>query len=146
MSILSWFETASGVTEAFVLGLITKIETGIQVAIADIEQAWNWIAAHAGEISSDAAVAANGLQTLKAAGIPIPAAATTAIADMNVAVTALNAAVAASNAGANAAGVLAAGYVAAKQAQAATATVNAAVASAVPAPPVAATSTQSSSG
>lgn len=134
MSILSWFEGASGATESFVMTLILKVETGIQVIEADIATAWTWISAHAGEISSDAAMVANGISTLKAAGIPIPSAATTAINEMNVAVTTLNAAVGASNAGANTLGILVAGYTAAKQAQANVAVAAGAITAAVPAP------------
>lgn len=133
MSLLSSIESYWGVTESFVMSLALKIKTGLQVAEADIAKAWDWISAHAGEISSDAAMVATGIQTLKAAGIPIPSAATTAITDMNIAVTTLNAAVGASNAGANALGIVVAGYTAAKQAQASVAA--AAVAITAVAPP-----------
>jgi hypothetical protein len=133
MSLLSTIESAFQVSESFVYQLITEAQAGEQAALADIEKSWTWVAAHAGEISSDAAMVATGIQTIQAAGVPLPTAATTAINEMNVAVTTLNAAVGASNAGASAIGILAAGYVAAKQAQAAVADAGAAVAGAAPA-------------
>lgn len=137
MSLLSTVEGWLQTSETFVMTMVVKIETGIVVIEKDIETAWNWIAAHAGEISSDAAMVANGIETLQAAGIPIPSAATSAIADMNKAVTVLNAAVGASNAGANALGILVAGYTAAKQAQSSVAKAAASVSNAAPvAPPV----------
>ena len=143
MSLLSWLEDELSTSETFVMTLVVKIKTKVQVIEKDIEVAWNWIAAHAGEISADAAMVATGISTLQAAGIPIPAAAQTAIADMNKAVTVLNAAVGASNQGANALGIFVAGYTAAKQAQASVATAAMAVSTAVP---TAAPATQGSGG
>lgn len=143
MSLLSTVESYFQTSETFVMNLIIKIETEVTVVEADIQKAWTWLAAHAGEISSDAAMVATGISTLKAAGITIPSAATTAINEMNVAVTTLNAAVGASDAGANGLGILVAGYTAAKQAQANVAAAAGAITAAVPAPaPV----TQQSSG
>lgn len=144
MSILTWFETATGVTESFVVSVITKLGTGVQVVIADIESSWGWIGAHAGEISSDMAMVTTGVQTLKTAGVPIPAAVITSINEMNVAVTTINAAVGASSNGASTAGVLAQAYVAAKQAQAAVATAGGALVGAIPVPPPTQTAAQGS--
>jgi hypothetical protein len=144
MSLLSSVEGWLSTSEAFVMSLIVKIETGVQVVETDIETAWTWLAAHAGEISSDAAMVATGIQTLQSAGIPIPSAATTAIQEMNVAVTTLNAAVGASNAGANALGIVVAGYTAAKTAQANVATAASAISSVVPAPVTSAANLQGS--
>lgn len=118
MSIFSTIESYWQKDEQWVLTFLTELRADVQVAEDDVKAFWAWIGAHMSEITAGVTLITNTVTSIKAAGLPVPAVANSAINDVNVAVAALNAAVNASNAGANTAATLIAGYQAAKTAAA----------------------------
>jgi hypothetical protein len=132
MSVLSNIESIWQKDETWVLGFIQTIKTGVVAAENDMLAFWTWLSAHAGEISQDALAITGAVNTLQAAGVPVPQGVYTAMSAMNAAVSGLNASVTSAAGGASSVSVVVAGYTAAKQAesahaQAAVAVVNAPV-------------------
>lgn len=78
--------------EADVISMIQNIGAGIEVAAADIASGLGWLGSHIGQIATTVSAVQSSVIALNAAGIPIPAALTAGIADMNNAVAGVNAA------------------------------------------------------
>lgn len=100
-------------TEQSVINTIVQIKQGLAVAVADVELALNWTIKNSGSIAKDITTLTSVITELGLAGNPSIAAAVLAA---NVAVAALNAVAAASNAGDTQTAILVAGYNASKQA------------------------------
>ena len=119
-------------TEADVVKIITAIKADAVIIEADVVAAQHWIANNAPTIAKDIQQV---LGLVEAVGIGANPEVAAAVVAANLAVSALNAFAAQTNAGGNAAQSVVAGYVAVKQAQSA---VSAAMAASVAAPTVAA--------
>lgn len=119
MSILSDFEAFFQKDEAFVLGVIVDIKSGVAVIEADIASANAWIVAHATTITADIESIVGIIQAAGAAGLVFPSGVAAAVVTANAAVAALNAYASAAGSGTSTANALIAGYTAAKQASAA---------------------------
>lgn len=76
--------------EADVISVIQNIGADIEVAAEDITGALTWLGTHIGDIATTVAAVQSSVVALNAAGVPIPAALTAGIADMNNAVTGVN--------------------------------------------------------
>jgi hypothetical protein len=117
LSLITGLEAWWATTEADVIAAIAAIKADIAIAITDIEKALSWVNANVPAINADIAEVNGALTTVAAAGIHIPAAVTTAIADANKAVSALNSYQQIVAQGGTATAALLAGYGAIKQAQ-----------------------------
>lgn len=126
--VAAWFHT----TEQNVLAFVTDIITDVGVAEKDIAKGLSWVVSNAPNIAAGIQQVESLVATVAAAtpGLNTNANVTKAIAEANVAVTALNAFATSSNTGQNNAAALVSGYVAYQTAQAAVASAKAAVVSA----------------
>lgn len=129
---MSDLSTVAGDIETWAITWLTKIANGFEVLVEDVETFWNYIAGHSTQITNGVAAVTAGVQQLAAAGIVVPPVAVSAINELNVAVTTLNAAEAAQNSGANTVGTFVAAYSAAQAAQTAVSNAKGAIVSALP--------------
>jgi hypothetical protein len=128
MSFLTSLQNFISETEADVVTIVTNIKAGVAVVESDLAAAEHWIASNAPAIAADIQQVLGLVEAVGIGANPEVAAAVTAA---NLAVNALNAFAASSNAGATPAQAVVAGYVAVKQAQSA---VSSAMASSAAAP------------
>lgn len=129
------------VVEGDVIALCQNIEAGIEVAAEDLTYCLSWLGTHIDQVAQTVAAVQDSVSALSAAGVPIPAALATGIAQVNDAVAGVNAALSNEAVASNASTALSDGYKATKalQVAAASAASVAAAVSAGLAPAVAAT-------
>ena len=80
------------VFEGDVIAVCQNIEAGIEVAAEDIQYSLSWLGSHIGQVAQTVSAVQGSVTALTAAGVPIPAALSTGIAQLNDAVTGVNAA------------------------------------------------------
>jgi len=114
MSIMSFFRT----TEADLIKVLGKVKDDMVILPGEINAALKWLAGNTPAIAADIQSVLSIVEVLGVATNPTVA---TAVADANLAVTALNAYAAASNAGKPNVQAVVQGYVALQQANAAVA-------------------------
>jgi ABC-type transporter Mla subunit MlaD len=119
-----FFET----TEQDVIGLLSKVKSGVGAVETEVNAALKWLAGNAGTISADVQYTASVVKALGATSDPKVA---EAVAAANLAVQSLNSFASAYNSGQGTVTAVVQGYTALKQAQAATATAVAAAAATV---------------
>ena len=124
MSILSFFQT----TEADLIKVLGKIKDDAVILPGEINAALKWLAGNTPAIAADIQ---SVLSIVEVLGVATNPAVATAVADANLAVTALNAYAAASNAGKPNVQAVVQGYVALQQANAAVAVAKSASAATV---------------
>ena len=127
MSFMSFFQT----TEADLIKVLGKIKDDVVVLPGEINAALKWLAGNTPAIAADIQ---SVLSIVEVLGVATNPAVATAVADANLAVTALNAYAAASNAGKPNVQAVVQGYVALQQANAAVALAKSASAITVAAP------------
>lgn len=114
MSFFTTIEAKFATDEAWVLGLIVKIQQGEAAIESDIRIALSWINSHITDINAGLQEIESVVASLATAGVKLPPAVMASIKDANVAVAGLNAYAAASAGGVNNAQALVDGYLAAK--------------------------------
>jgi len=130
MSFMSFFQT----TEADLIKVLGKIKDDVVILPGEINAALKWLAGNTPAIAADIQ---SVLSIVEVLGVATNPAVATAVADANLAVTALNAYAAASNAGKPNVQAVVQGYVALQQANAAVALAKSASAITVSVTPVA---------
>ena len=135
------------VVEQDVISVIQNIGAGIEVAAEDLTYCLSWLGTHIGQVAQTVTAVQSSVTALSAAGIPIPAALSTGITQLNDAVAGVNTALSNQAVAAGASTALTNGYNATKSLQAVAAqvaviaaSVNAITAPASAAVPVAPTS------
>lgn len=127
-------------SEAWVQGVISKVQTAVEVVETDLAAAISWLNSHIAAVAAEVSQVVGGIEStvsqLQAAGIKLPPATQAAIDDANAAVAGLNAIAAAAANQEGTAQELIDGYVAAKNSLALTASAAATLATAPVANPV----------
>ena len=111
------------VVEADVISVIQNLGAGIAVAEADLTYCLSWLGSHIGQVAQTVAAVQSSVTALSAAGIPIPAALTNGITQLNDAVAGVNTALSNQAVAAGSSTALTAGYNATKTLQAVAANV-----------------------
>lgn len=129
------------VVEQDVISVVQNIGAGIEVAAEDLTYCLSWLGTHIGQVAQTVAAVQSSVTALTTAGVPIPAALSSGITQLNDAVAGVNTALSNQAVAAGASKALSEGYNATKtlQAVAANVAVIAASVSAVTAPTAAPT-------
>ena len=110
------------VFEGDVIAVCQNIEAGIEVAVEDLQYSLSWLGSHIGQVAQTVSAVQGSVTALGVAGIPIPAALTKGVSDLNDAVAGVNAALNNQAVAADASAALTGGYKATKALQIAAAT------------------------
>ncbi|MGC2032948.1 MAG: hypothetical protein WA642_23230, partial [Steroidobacteraceae bacterium] len=102
------------VFEGDVIAVCQNIEAGIEVAAEDLQLSLGWLGSHIGQVAQTVSAVQNSVTALGAAGVPIPAALSNGINELNDAVAGVNTALNNQAVAANASTALTTGYNATK--------------------------------
>lgn len=105
------------VLEADVISVVQNIGAGIAVAEEDLTYCLSWLGSHIGQVAQTVAAVQSSVTALTAAGIPIPAALSSGITQLNQAVAGVNSALSNQAVNASASTALSDGYNATKALQ-----------------------------
>ena len=105
------------VVEMDVISVIQNIGAGIEVAAEDLTYCLSWLGSHIGQVAQTVQAVQSSVTALSAAGIPIPAALTSGITQLNDAVAGVNTAMSNQAVAAGAGTALTDGYNATKALQ-----------------------------
>ena len=126
--IITVLESDVNVIIAKASAFVGEVEGAVELAVEDFDNFFNWLMGLAPQVTAGVQTVTGLVSEMKAANVPLPASLAGDLADLNAAVSGLNAAAQASNSGANPAQAIIDGYAAAKNAIAATAVLSSAVA------------------
>lgn len=105
------------VVEADVISVMQNIGAGIEVAAEDLTYCLSWLGSHIGQVAQTVAAVQSSVTALTAAGIPIPAALSSGITQLNDAVAGVNSALSNQAVSSSASTALSDGYNATKALQ-----------------------------
>jgi phage-related protein len=105
------------VLEADVISVVQNIGAGIEVAAEDLTYCLSWLGSHIGQVAQTVAAVQSSVTALTAAGIPIPAALSSGITQLNDAVAGVNSALSNQAVSSSASAALSDGYNATKALQ-----------------------------
>lgn len=138
MTVATILESAITYVVAKAAAWEADIEGAVEVIEADVELFFQWMASEMPAVTSAVQTVEGLVNQAQAAGVPLPSSVAADLGDLNTAVAGLNAAAAATNAGANPAQSILALYTAVKQANSSASNLSTAtIASAGPTPTVA---------